>query len=323
MPVTQSRDIEVIDGQLHDFGPRSANLIVNPEIQRQIMLEGMISSMEAVGVHGALLHPKDDMLANLAIAEFPDRFAKVIQVEATEPNLEEQLTTVQAQAGTLGVRIIAGTRSSGVPLDPRCAERIRLLRTGGYDRFFQATTKLGLPVFLFAAGDLSLAEQILARFPELILIIDHLGLRQPPADQRDAPPFRLLPDLLALARFPNVAVKVCGALSLSETGRPYEDVWPHVAEVINAYGIERLIWGSDISRFQCRSSWDWAGRAAADYKFANDGRHTYADALSYFRDTERLTQSEKHLLLSGNLRRILGWRSTDNAPKSWWTAPNS
>jgi L-fuconolactonase len=84
-------------------------------------------------------------------------------------------------------------------------------------------------------------------------------------------------------------------------------VWPHVLRVVEAFGVDRLVWVSDISRFQRRTSWDWAGRAARDYPFAHVGMHTYADAVELYRSTTRLSAAEKAQLLGGTLRRLLRW----------------
>jgi L-fuconolactonase len=88
---------------------------------------------------------------------------------------------------------------------------------------------------------------------------------------------------------------------------PFDDVWPHVLRVVEAFGVDRLVWASDISRFQRRTSWDWAGRAARDYPFAHVGMHTYADAVELYRSTTRLSAAEKAQLLGGTLRRLLRW----------------
>ena len=75
--------------------------------------------------------------------------------------------------------------------------------------------------------------------------------------------------------------------------------------LIDAFGPERLIWASDIGRFHGRMGWEALpafSNAQEDYV----GKHTYAESLSLFRDTNELDQREKELILSGTARRILG-----------------
>ena len=173
-----------------------------------------------------------------------------------------------------------------------------------YEPTLEAAERHQVPVFLLISGDLPLVRPIVERHPELNLVIDHLGIRQPPMDERDVPPFRSLPDLLALAKYPNVAVKVCGVPALSEAGVPYDDVWPFVDQIFEAFGSDRLVWGSDIPRFQQRISW---GHMAPSVRGPYVGEHSYMDVLDLFRNSSQLTLGEKQRLLGGNLRRLLEW----------------
>jgi hypothetical protein len=153
-------------------------------------------------------------------------------------------------------------------------------------------------------GNLAAPDEVAGRYPDLTLVVDHFGMLQPPATERDSPPFRTLPELLALARHPNVAVKFCGAPALSQQAYPYADVWPELEQVLEAFGPDRLLWASDISRF-------W-GRIGFDTRIPNgeeeyDGKHTYGEALHYLRDTDRLSRSDKEWLLGGTVQKLLGW----------------
>lgn len=91
---------------------------------------------------------------------------------------------------------------------------------------------------------------ILARWPNLRLLVSHLGL--PPAvahapDQLAAQ--RALETVLALARYPGVRVKLSGFYALTTPGYdyPHRSAWPYVAALLAAFGTERLLWGSDFS----------------------------------------------------------------------------
>ena len=79
-----------------------------------------------------------------------------------------------------------------------------------------ASAVLGLPVGLLAANFLPLVGEVAARHPGLRLLIDHLGRA---GGAKDAAAFANLPELLALAKYPNVAVKASGAPSYSS--KPY------------------------------------------------------------------------------------------------------
>ena len=91
---------------------------------------------------------------------------------------------------------------------------------------------------------------ILERHPDLRLLVSHLGL--PPAVERapDASGARTaLHSVLALARFPGVRVKLSGFYALATPGYdyPHRAAWPYVEALLEFFGSERLLWGSDFS----------------------------------------------------------------------------
>jgi L-fuconolactonase len=91
---------------------------------------------------------------------------------------------------------------------------------------------------------------ILDRHPNLRLIVSHLGL--PPA-MAQAPSSetarQALASLLGLAKYPGPHVKLSGFYALADPGYqyPHQPAWPYVQEALNAFGPDRLIWGSDFS----------------------------------------------------------------------------
>jgi L-fuconolactonase len=171
----------------------------------------------------------------------------------------------------------------------------------GYEPFFAACEKRGLPMFFWVARFPSAAIEMAERYPDLLLIMDHLTLKQGPTEPRESPPFRSLPQLLALARYPNVAVKFSGAPSLSEGAYPFDDLWPHLHQIVDAFGPDRLMWGSDTSRFAGRIG----TRTLAEVPYP--GHHTYAEALHFIRETDELSAGDKASILGGTARRLLGW----------------
>ena len=93
-------------------------------------------------------------------------------------------------------------------------------------------------------------KPVLERHPTLRLLVSHLGL--PPAVER-APDESLarsaLGAVLELARFADVRVKLSGFYALTTPGYdyPHRAAWPYVAALLEAFGVERLLWGSDFS----------------------------------------------------------------------------
>ena len=63
--------------------------------------------------------------------------------------------------------------------------------------------------------------------------------------------FANLPELLALARLPNVAVKLSGAPSYSSEAYPWRNIHGYIERIYNAFGPHRSFWGTDITRMPC------------------------------------------------------------------------
>jgi len=73
------------------------------------------------------------------------------------------------------------------------------------------------------------------------VIIDHLGQ----LDLKARDPAPEVEKLLALARHPRVWVKVSELTSVSKSGKyPFEDAYPVVKQVYEAFGPDRLLWGT-------------------------------------------------------------------------------
>jgi L-fuconolactonase len=136
-------------------------------------------------------------------------------------------------------------------------------------------------------GRLAQAGQLTARHPDTQLVIDHLGLPQPFEPPAPAEPFADLPQLLALAAYANVAVKVSGACTLSHAPFPYPDLWDPLWCVFDAFGLERCLWGTD---------WTRAVKLV-----------TYQEGVDAFRVTERLSDSDKVALMGASLTRVYRW----------------
>ena len=57
-----------------------------------------------------------------------------------------------------------------------------------------------------------------------------------------------MPELLALARFPNVAVKATGAPGYSAEAYPFPRMQHYLKQIYEAFGPRRMFWGTDISK---------------------------------------------------------------------------
>jgi L-fuconolactonase len=89
---------------------------------------------------------------------------------------------------------------------------------------------------------LPVACQVVERFPNQAFVLDHIG--KPFIKDGTLEPWAT--DLKRLARYPNVTCKVSGMVTEADwqLWRP-ADLWPYMDIVFEAFGPERIIFGSD------------------------------------------------------------------------------
>ena len=100
------------------------------------------------------------------------------------------------------------------------------------------------------AGWLAQLDRLSQTFPATTVVIDHFArigidgfLQRPPMPSTIKP--EEVANLVKLARYPLVNVKISAYYALGRHTPPYDDMLPFIKELIRAYGPERLMWGSD------------------------------------------------------------------------------
>jgi predicted TIM-barrel fold metal-dependent hydrolase len=208
-------------------------------------------------------------------AKHPGRFALIKPIDPSDPANAETVADWKATPGTVGVRIMM---NRGVSEDAADA---------GINRVLAAGARHGLPVNILCWGRLAQARALAARNPQTSIVIDHLGLQQPFEPPPPAQPFADLPAVLKLAGPRNVTIKITGACTLSREAYPYKDIWDPLARIFDAFGIDRCMWGTD---------WTRAVKLL-----------TYQQGVDAFRNTDRLSETDKRALMGGTLERVYKW----------------
>ena len=296
-------DAEIIDAQVHLYAADSARHPWDPAVLADPTLaamrarfqshiphastEAMLALMDAHHVHGALvvspsIYGYDNSYSIAAYEQHPDRFRVVGRIDSAREDIEDALAAWGANPAFVGLRLNLWAPAT-----------VQRFMAGGEDRMLAAAQSAGLRVCVNAPGRFDLQGRIAREFPELPLIIDHLGLFEMPMLEPDyADPFAKLDGLLGLAPFEHVAVKLTSVPLLSREPYPHRDAWPHLHRVISAFGPERLMWGSDQTVFD----------------------HDYGETIDVIRATGELGDGDKEQILGGSLRRVWGWpRAVANA----------
>ena len=89
---------------------------------------------------------------------------------------------------------------------------------------------------------------VMARHSELCVLASHMGFAPKVSTAPDDETARHgLADLLALAQFPGMHVKLSGFYTATEPRHnyPHRPVWPYVNALLDDFGYSRLVWASD------------------------------------------------------------------------------
>jgi predicted TIM-barrel fold metal-dependent hydrolase len=235
--------MRIVDAQIHIWsGGKPANLR-----HRQIEMftkDDALREMDAAGVDAAIIHPPtswDPNAGTLALEAarlHPDRFAILGNFPLDRPESRALIDGWTRQPGMLGLRFtFLQPHQQTWPTD------------GTIDWLWPAAERAGLPVALLAARFFPKVAEVAARHPRLKLIVDHLG-RRSPAETGEAA-WDTLPEMLALAKHPNVAIKATGAPSYSAQAYPFRDVHDKLRRIFDAFGPARMFWGTDLTRMPC------------------------------------------------------------------------
>jgi L-fuconolactonase len=133
---------------------------------------------------------------------------------------------------------------------------------------------------IFGPGLTSAFGDVARRFPELRLIIDHLNF----ATTESLPALgHVIEPLLALAELENVAVKLSALPCLLRPEDRLVDLAPSVRAVVDAFGAERSMWGSDLSRLPIDyAEWVQAGLAGFGCLSEEETRLVMGETLAYW-----------------------------------------
>jgi predicted TIM-barrel fold metal-dependent hydrolase len=113
------------------------------------------------------------------------------------------------------------------------------LTDGTADWFWPAAEKAEVPVMFLAPGHLPLFARLAERHPHLTLIIDHMGLNSSSRTNRSTEIPAAIDQTVALARYPNVSVKLSGALGNSLEPYPFRDMTVYLKRAARRTGCYR------------------------------------------------------------------------------------
>ena len=235
----------IVDSQIHIW--KNGKMSPHHRQDPTYSAEDALAEMKTAGVDCAVIHPPGAMgeaanaLAVEAVRNYPDKFCILGHFDLQSPDRETIVARWRERPGMLGFRYTFNEpHQKGWWTD------------GSLDWFWKAAEKARLPIGLLASGEnIKVLGRIAERHPGLKLHIDHIGRGGGRADKKDDAAYANLVEMLALARLPNVAVKLSGAPSTSSHPYPYKNVHDYLRRIVEAFGPERCFWGTDITRMPC------------------------------------------------------------------------
>jgi predicted TIM-barrel fold metal-dependent hydrolase len=251
--------------------------------------EDLLKDMDGVGVDAAVLVPpgpwegfRND-LALRAAELWPTRFAAMVTVDPAAENSRDTLHELLADPGTSGARLDFWGD----------AARAVLFRNEELGWVWGDLVAADRPVAIFVPGLLPLAARVAEAHPDLRIAICHMSMPKPPPGGVA----ETITELVGLARYPNVSVKVSGVPALSAETFPFADIHDEVLRVIDAFGPERVFWGSDHTRVLARAG------------------HEYGGAVRLFTDVlrDRLDPDTFDALMGRSVVRWLRWGALDTS----------
>lgn len=236
--------MNVLDAQIHCWGSGLPSNKSHRQVTR-FAPEEALAMMDDAGVDAAIINPpgwdpgSHDMAA-AAVADYPGRFAIVGSILPNDTRGPERVAAWRATPGQLGLRTFFLS-----------AKAQQILKDGGADWIWAAAEAAEVPICMMATPCLDLVGRVAERHPGLRLTIDHLGGLGGFEERKDHDAMTHMPGLLALAKYPNVAVKVTGAPGYSGENYPFPIIAGYVRQIYDAFGPDRMFWGTDITKMPC------------------------------------------------------------------------
>jgi len=238
----------VVDAQVHVWLPEGPDRPWPPggaerahAMHRHEPITGatLLAEMKDAGVDRAVLVPPffEGYRNDYAVAcatEAPEAFRVMARVDLRtgDPGPVRELLRDPVVAG---VRLVFLPADAGRVDDPAA------------EWLWSFAEEEDVPVMLLASGQLDALGDLARARPGLRLAVDHLGLTGQHTDAAVAPE---IASLVALSGLDNVSVKTTAAPCYSTEPYPYPALHPLLRQLYDAYGPERLFWGSDLSRLR-------------------------------------------------------------------------
>jgi predicted TIM-barrel fold metal-dependent hydrolase len=231
----------IVDAQVHFWKANTADRPWLPnrvaQLPEPFTVEKFVPMMDEAGVSRAVIVPPSwegdrNDCAIEAVTRYPGRFAIMGRIPVEDPKSAALLPDWKKQPGMVGIRLTFHPHQWS------------WLSDGTADWFWPAAEKYRLPVMFYGAPMANFAR-IAERHPQLPMIADHLGVTGEVA--KSGKLAEAIGETAALAKYPNVSVKLSTTPYYSAESYPFRDMTPHIRKLFDAFGPQRCYWGTDLT----------------------------------------------------------------------------
>ena len=205
---------------------------------RPVTLEQLVAAMDVAGVQKAAIvqastcYGHDNSYVADAVAAHPQRFTGVFSVDVLAPDAPERMRHWRGK-GLTGLRLFT--------FGSTMSEQANWLDDPKSYPAWQCAAELGLSICLqMSAKAIPQAAAMAERFPTVRIILDHCAR----PELADGPPYKAAASLFALARHPNVYLKLTPRI-FAEARRGQATPETFFARLAGEFGAARLAWGSN------------------------------------------------------------------------------
>jgi L-fuconolactonase len=229
-----------------------------PALRRDFSVDELRPQLQAAGIDATVVVQTvtvaEETPELLALADSVDFVAGVVGwVDLTAPDVGDRLA--QLREGPHGRWLVGIRHQVQLERDPEWLLRADVRRG------LLALADAGLAYDLLVTADqLGAAARCVRELPFVRFVLDHCG--KPPISSGDTSAWRR--DIATLASSANCAVKLSGLLTEAAQDWTPEDVDAHANHVLDAFGAERTMWGSDWPVCTLRAPYERVARMADD-----------------------------------------------------------
>jgi len=270
--------MDIVDAQLHlslDAGAKEIAAAMDALGIRSVMLDELWGRNDndqgtpCVQFQNGAYRPLSPYAQAAAIHD-PQRYSFLQRVTPHDPDLRSLIPILASSPGCRSLRLVLRDR-----------QQRQEFAAGAYDEMLGMAQAYSLPLSVLSKDSGSVMRNLVPRFPDLQFIIDHCGWGKTEADWNA---------VLDLARYPNTFLKWSHAhRAFGYFGEPRECMQRELLRALDTYGVERVLWASDVTHEETGASW--------------------LQLLSFIQDNPALSPGDKEWILGRTARRVFRWEA--------------